>query len=353
MGKSIKVVDKDFYNNVICESLHLSELYSQFAKTTRIENISMDQAINGKWGSPGECLLVAHSFSAWDIQVWKSFLDKNKCQLFVIPTEILNDEIMKETFNHPNISKIILNNENSEYRKLFKSYGIENQKIKYISIPSSLHLQKSLKKPSYKKIIVCPGMLSNNKNYNALLIAAEKITSKHRDSIFVFLLKSPGNLDTAEVQNIVNKIYQDSLKLRLKSENFVILLDKELPYVSWLNQADIILSQQKSEVHMYDGTIIDGIALSKPVVAGYSTCSVTFASKQDLGVHIYEYKNDKNKIYSDEKIAYSIFQNCSIILDNSDIAEIMSQQNAEFIPQLDVNNVIQQYFNLVKRSKNA
>lgn len=353
MSKSIKVVDKDIYGRTICNSLHLDELYSTYSKTSRIEHISMEEALTRKWGSIGECLLLAHSFQAWDTVLWQSFLDRTKAQIFVIPSEILNKELMIETFTHPHISKIILNNPSNEFRKNFKSYGIENQKIKYISIPSSLNMRETRQVSTDKRIIISPGILSAEKNYKPLLIAAEKIIHKHLNAVVVLLFKSSINATKEEISNVINKVYQDSLKLRLKSENFVILLDKEIPYESYLQQASIILAQQKYPVHMYDGTIIDGVALHKPIVAASSISSAELASKQDLGVHLYDVKDEKGDFLDDEAIGHSIFQNCSIILENSVIEKIMIEQNTVYVKELEVPHIVQQYFNLVKRSKNA
>jgi glycosyltransferase involved in cell wall biosynthesis len=343
-------------------------LFQKFeSKQLIVKTIPYADALQRTWDGPDEGLLVVHSFHAWPKEQWETFLTKVKIPLFVIPTEFHINEILRTTFGHASISKIIVCSE--YYQKYFlKVLNFDSNKIKLINLATDdLRPAKMLRKPKPKeeheqKVILSPSLLTEDKDYEILLKSAKQLKYKYRNLIFALYLKSHPNLSSEKREEIITQIHNKAAVLGL-GPNLRVLLDTKHPYQQYLKVADIIVTPIQHNDDIYSGTIIDAIVASKAIVTPDSKLAYDLC-KKDAGIYLYATSKDVEAKPSDllkakkqvvpitnDEIVTCIVDDCSIILDSPEIKDIMEEQNSILAENYLFPRIAQQYLNLIRRFK--
>lgn len=375
-------------DKLISNCLHSDVFFNHLdSKQLTVKNISFNEALVRKWNNPDEAILLIHSFKDWEYELWTNFVENIQVPLFVIPTEFNTDELFNIiTFGHKNISKIIVCSE--YYQKYFlKVLKFDSNKIKLIYLPTNvISPPKMLRKPKPKqdfeqKVILSPSLMTEDKDYEILLMAARQLKFKYRNIIFALYLKSHPRLTPEENEKIITGIHTKALMLGL-GPNIRILLDTKHPYQSYLKIADAVVIPLQYNNDMYSGTLIDAIVAHKAIVTpdtklAYDLC------KKDAGIYLYTTVKEIKEISDVEiseldtlpindssvaviakskpqvvpmtqnEIAACIVDNCTLILDSVDIKDIMEEQNSILAENYSFSKIAQQYSNLIKRFKNS
>lgn len=364
MIKTLYLVNTDENDNLISNSVHSSEIFSDFkSKQMKVKNISCKEVISKQWEAD-EGVLLVHSFDAWPARVWDKFNKSLNVPLFVIPTELTSDEnLINKTFSKSSVSKIIVGSEC--YQKMFsKSLVTDSNKVKLIHSFSDDKLLPT-NNPSQERsgiirppIIVVPTLLDEDKNFESVLLAISKIKIKYRNVLVMLAVKSKPSIDSGKENEIINSIYDMADSFRI-SNNLRMMINSSYDYKWFLKMADIIVIPQQKNNDMYNGALIDSVVSGKAVVAPDTKVAFDLC-KKDAGIYLYEtttMTEDKEdepggpRELTNEEISDSIAENCNIIFDNATIKNIMQEQNAILGKNYLQSKISQQYINLIRRYK--
>ncbi len=344
--KIVYVLDTDENGIKISNGLHLGDIikYVQ-TKQKNIKYISYKETFERTWNK-NDFLFVVHSFKTWPAELWQSLLEKVQANISLVVTEFIPDvQILESHFKHSKINKIVICSESiSKYFQ--KNLSIENSKIKYIPLLGEDIKEKTgynpMSKTAFYPTIVIPGHLDEDKNFETILYSIYLLKLKYPTVLATFILKKNDNVtDDSTLDFLMDTI--DSLDL---NKNINLLTEYKQPYSKYLEYCDMVIIPSKAKNKLYYSTIVDAIKSLKPIVAP----DIVYASdlcKKEAGILLYE-----NELTSEE-VAESISENCSIISDNKEIQNILSQQNAAVIQNFDELKVLPQFVNIIRKLKNS
>jgi glycosyltransferase involved in cell wall biosynthesis len=335
LAKKVLFLNKYGERNVpISHSIH-SNLFFNFPKNKNLQicEENVDNLKNIDINNYDYTFLI-HKFDVFDDKNFKFLQGK---PLIVFPTQMVDDEkILKKTFNGTNISNIIVGLD--YYQKFFnKILNIPLSKIKLINIPCEQYDNSKIYNKS-ERVILTPGLLRKEKNYISLLKAIINLKKKYRNLLYILSLKTHLQESPENNKELLDEIKKFIIENNMKSY-VKLMLDSPYPYENYLNYTDIILLPKDNSENMYSGVLIDAIVAGKPIVT-YEFKHAYHLCKKDAGIYLY---NDK-----DEDL---IIDDCSTILDNKDIKQILENQNKEMQNVFTNNKISQQYLNLLKRFK--
>ena len=369
MIKKLYLIQSDANDNIISHGIHIDKLFNKFeSKQLNIKTVSFNDALNNTWNGLDEGILLIHSFTAWSKNDWNLFLSNVKIPLFIIPTELNDKQELQQTFNNPFISKIIVCTE--FFQKYFlKTLEFNSNKVKLIYLPTEdlrpliLYRKPKVKEEIVQPVILCPSLLTSDKNYDVLLKAIKKLKYKYNNVIFALYLKSHPDLSIEECETLLAQLHTKA-QIHGLGPNIRILLNTKYTYEAYLKLADMVVIPIQNNNDLYSGTIIDAIMAHKAIIApdtklAYDLC------KKDAGIYLYttvknlEPKFDKNKVkekkqsvpMTEDEIVNCIVDNCSIILDSPEIKYIMEEQNSLLSNDYLFSKISQQYLNLIRRYK--
>jgi glycosyltransferase involved in cell wall biosynthesis len=364
------LIQSDANDVIVSYGIHLDKLFEQFeSKQLNIKTISHTEALEKKWNGIDEGILLVHSFKAWPEKQWEEFLSNVKIPLFVVPTEFSGKKEMQKAFGNKKVSKIVVCTE--YYQKFFlKTLEFDTNKVKLIYLPTedfrppTLFRKPELKEEINQPVILCPALLTLDKNYDILLKSVRKLKYKYRNLIFALYLKSHPNLDKEAREKLLTELHMKA-QVHGLGANIRILLDTQHPYKSYLKLADLVLIPIQNNENLYSGTLIDALVAHKAIVTpdtklAYDLC------KKEAGIYLYttikdiepktEEGKEKTKKQSvpmtEDEIVEGIVDNCSIILDSPKIKDIMEEQNSLLSENHLFSKISQQYLNLIRRFKN-
>lgn len=332
----------------------ITELFHQITASSNIEvieyNIKSDDLLNciEDINKNANIIFILHDFTLWNDNSFS--IDNGRFSrfiralwmnkgMFICPTEIAQAALLKSQLvdNSVIINKIILNSEG--FKKQFLKLGIQNNKLKCISIPIKENKNITFKggnKETFKgKIILTTEMINTKKDFFWTIENIAKLIENNNVLHYIISLKSNPTLKASENQ----RIFED-IKYMINSSNIKIFLDvPQDKQDSHLRIADIVLFVQNNSLEMYNEDIIQAIMFGKPIVASASVFTDDLV--KNFGIFLYQYQNNE-----------SFFDAISILLDNLKLSDILSQQNIEASKEYRYENIIPNYMLQFKKLKN-
>lgn len=348
----------------INSSIHIEELmpYIEKASNENIQTVNYNLDLNNmpvalkEINDKADILFVVHDFNLWnnnnlniDSHNFTNFMRSiwsNK-NIFIFPTEMGPASLIKSQIKEvENISKIIVGND--AFRKLLikvdPGLGIPTNKIKVINIPSfdfSPSSNTKLKKNiNFKQTLVfTPGLLTPEKDYINLLEQFKILDKKYKNTIFMLALKSHPIIDTKKTWEIFDKI-QDYIEENQMQNYIRCSLDKisDTEYINLMRCATVVVFPQDNSFDMYNGCMIDALAMGKAIVAPQTLFSDDLVKK--TSILLYEYKNIS-----------SFYDACSVVIENEELRNILEEHNFEYGSNLSFDKIALTYVNQIKRFK--
>jgi glycosyltransferase involved in cell wall biosynthesis len=335
LAKILNVVSKNIYGANISNTIQIEAILASIKpKQLAIKFVGFEQALD----MSSDADLIIHNFNDLNTlpeNFWQRYLKIAKKPIIVFPTELSDKKTMSEHFSNNMISKIIVASDC--YQKVFtKTLKINADKIKLVTLGSAKLPDKTInKKP--RKLILTPALLNPEKDFNTLLETIEKLVTYYPNLSYTLLLRTHPRYTNEQNDATINNLYKQIDFYHL-NDIINVIIDSDYNYQDYLRVADLILlPPHKNKNKMYSGVIMDAIMAHKPIVAptqphAYDLC------KNDIGIFLYQ--PDKPQ---------TILECCSIILDRTDITDILEQQNIIASQNFEYNKITSQFMNIIRK----
>lgn len=362
MSKKLYIIDS-IDGVSINSSCHVSELMPYIEDISNIEvthyDLKMDHMIHAinDVNDNADIVFILHDFRLWnkanydvDYGMFERFLRSlwNNKNIFVFPTEMASSGLVKSQFkeNASLMTKIIVGSES--FRKMFlkidAGLAVPANRIKFINMPTDEHkptdntkMKREMRLNS--KVVFTPGKIHPSKDYITLLRNFKSVLQKHKNVLYVISLKKHHTISKELAWKQFDEM-QDFVEAN-KMQDFVRLtLDKstKVEYTQMMKLADLVLFPQDNSLDMYNGCMLDALAMGKAIVTPESTFADDLVKKTSILLYKYE----------DE---VSFYDACSVVLENKDFREILQKHNYEYGQVLSYTRIAQQYVNQIKRFK--
>lgn len=362
MSKTLYLIDS-INNKQINASCHLTSLLPHIealsnitTKRCSLQTTDMMAGIKDI-NANADIVFLVHDFTFWndgllhqDNGRFSHFIRSlwNNKNIFVFPTEMAPAALIKSQFkeNAMLMNKIVVGSES--FRKLFikvdQGLAVPANKIKFINIPTHefQYRDSATVKTRNKvntKILFTPGLLHPAKDYIALLRGFMMLRKKYKNMVYVMALKSHSTVSPQQTDEMKTAIY-DFIHANNLVEHVRLYFDTlgEEKYHSFMRIADLVVFPQDNSLDMYNGCMVDALAMGKAIVSPSAVFADDLVKK--TSVLLYQYESD-----------ISFYDACSVVLENLDFRNIVEQHNYEYGQTLAYPKIAQQYVNQIKRFK--
>jgi len=344
-------------------SCHLPEMMKHIENISNIKTVQFNvnlkdmipaiEEVNAK----ADILFLVHDFTLWncghfdyDFKNFQFFLQSlwNNKNVFVFPTEMASSGLIKSQFkeNASMMTKIIVGSES--FRKMFlkvdAGFAVPSNRIKYINMPTEeFGLADNTKlKTDWRikeRVLFTPGYIHPKKDYLRLLQDFKLLLRKHKSILYVLSFKSHPTISSEEAWAQFDAL-QDYVEANNLEKYVRLSLDRNTTaeYHSMLKLADLVLFPHDFSLDMYNGCMLDALAMGKAIVTPESVFAEDLVKK--TSILLYRYQDE-----------ISFYDACSVVLENKDFRDILQQHNYEYGQTLAYSKIAQQYVNQIKRFK--